>query len=180
MSLIFLTNLLMTQQKLNDLKIPATFVCFGYVEGMLFKHYSHNQSTFLILESGYRWGNTVVYGALYHIDDYHFYVRQLDGYMRCSLSSINSNHRLDLHHRVKAIVTPIRFNSLDELDLLLYTEDDEQFEVDVYIGNPKHPNVKTKLNRQHSYKESFRVSNGVDALSFIKLYEERNGRKLNE
>lgn len=179
MSLLFFTNHLMTQQKLRDLKIPATFICFGYVEGMLYKHYQHNQSTFLLLDSGYSYGSNVVYGALYHIEDYHFYVRQLDGFMRCSLASISSNHKLDLNHRVKTYITPIRFDSLDALDLLLYTEDNENFEVDVYVANLNHPDIKAKL-RKRSYKNSNRVGNGVDAKSLIELYEEVNRRNACE
>lgn len=179
MSLIFLTNHLMSQSKLKDLRIPATFVCFGYVEGMLFKHYQHNQSSFLLLESGFNWGNSVVYGALYHINDYNYYIRQLDGYMRCSLSSISSNHKLDLHHRCSTEMTPIQFDTLDELDMLLYTETDEKFNVDVYVANLQHPDIKSKFGKR-SYRYTNRLTNGIDAKSFIDLFDERNRRNVNE
>lgn len=169
--LIFLTNHLMTKSKLRELKIPMTFVCFGYVEGMLFRHYAHNQSTFVLAEHRYKSGNTVVYGALYHLNDAFHYARILDALMRCSLSSMSLNHPLDLHHRIIADITPITFDTLEEFDLLLYKESDESVKAYTYVANPIHPEIEYRMKKV-KYKRTFRISNGVEAKSFIQLYNE--------
>lgn len=148
------------------MNLPLIFISFGIVKGKLFQHL-HNDGTF-ITTYGAPWGNDVVYGAIFAIEEFDFYIRLLDAYHQCSISTLNTNHKMDLHHRHVKSVVPIEFDSLDSLERLMYTEK-PAIEAFVYIGNTDHSNIQRRLRSTISY----RIIDGVDE-NFIKLYREVN------
>lgn len=163
--LMFLSNKLQSPEHQKELNIPLTFVAFGITEGRMYKHF-HSENTFIIpINSMKRWGNNVVYGGLFLCKDFDFYSRLLDAYHMCSMSTLHRNHTCDIHHRVNISVTPIRFNTLDELSRLKYKEG-EPIEVQTYMGNIKHPRITQRLRKTVSY----RIIDGIDADNFKKLF----------
>lgn len=114
-----------------------------------------------------RYGSNVVYGALFLLGNFEFYIRQLDAFHACSLSSLGVNHKLDMHHRVVSNVTQISFNTVEEFERLMYVEK-EVFPCHMYLGNPKHPKIKQRLNKHHSN----RILDGVHKEPFKQLIRE--------
>jgi hypothetical protein len=126
-----------------------------------------NEGTFVLLPSNKRWGNEMIYGALFLCKDFDFYARIFDAYHACSMSTLLRNHDLDLHHRMHVHVTPIYFKSLDELSRLKYREGEPVY-VQTYLGNPKHPKIANRLNSTVSY----RITDGIDTENYKKLFWE--------
>jgi hypothetical protein len=142
------------------------FIAFGLTEGKMYTHFRQND-TFVLKNTGKEWGNDVVYGALFLIHDFDFYARLLDANYTCSLSTLFKNHDLDLHHRLTTSITPIHFNTLDELARLQYREANK-ISAQMYFGNPKHPKI---IQRQH-HTVSYRIVDGIDTLHFKTLFGE--------
>lgn len=121
-----------------------------------------------------RWGNMLVYGAIFILRDFDFHIRTLDSYHICSMSTLMRNHKKDLHHRYKVLTTPITFDNLDDFSRLKYDEKKE-IEAYAYFGNPNHhrikPRVKSKIHR---------IISGIDAKNFKKLWGEINEKERNE
>lgn len=163
-NLLFINNELLGSEKRKKLNIPLTFITFAFVEGKLYKHF-RNDGTFL-LSHGKAWGNNVVYGAIFAIPDYSFYIRLLDSYHQCSQSLLGHNHSRDVHHRTEKLATPITFQTLDDFTRLKYKER-EPIRVQVYTGNINHPKINQRLNKSVSY----RIESGVDK-HFTQLYQE--------
>ncbi|TCX53799.1 hypothetical protein [Dehalobacter sp. 14DCB1] len=166
-NLLFLTNELMNLELQRSMHLPLNFVQFGIASGKMYKHY-RNQSTFIISEAfNKRWGNSVVYGGLFHCSDFEFYSRILDAYHVCSMSTLFKNHHQDIHHRVKQQIIPIYFNTLDELARLMYREG-EPIDAQVYVGNANHPKITQRIHNL----ASARLYDGIDVFNFKKLFWE--------
>lgn len=146
------------------MRIPFEFITFAFVEGKLYRHFKSEQT--FILRHGKSWGNSVVYGAIFAVRDFDFYIRIIDSYHQCSLDALKRNHKKDVHHRITTKATPIHFQSWDDFLHLKYSEH-EPIDVQTYIGNPNHPKIKQRLNKTHSY----RIVSGVDK-QFQTLYRE--------
>lgn len=165
--LIFLSNELQNPHQQRDLRIPLEFITFGMTEGRMYKHF-RNQSNFVIpLDSMQVWGNKVVYGGLFLCKDFDFYARILDAYHVCSLSRLYKNHDLDVHHRVEVDITPIYFQTIEELARLKYREG-EPIKAETYMGNLKHAKITQRLNKTVSY----RIIDGIDKDNFKQLFGE--------
>lgn len=137
------------------------------MEGKMYKHF-RNQSNFVIpMDSKRRWGNNAIYGGIFVLQDFDFYIRILDAYFACSQSSLIRNHKNDIHHRVTTQATPIYFNTLEQLATLQYREG-EPIKVQTYMGNVHHPNISQRLNKTVSY----RLIDGIDAENFTQLFRE--------
>jgi hypothetical protein len=162
--LVFVANELLDPQKREILNIPMEFITFAFIEGKMYRHF-RNQGTF-ILPNHIDWGNNVVYGAIYAISEFDFYIRLLDSYHQCSYSVLGRNHKRDVHHRTETHATPISFDTFDDFTRLKYRERDE-VEVQVYQGNPNHPKITQRLHKSNSY----RIQSGVDE-NIIKLFRE--------
>lgn len=153
----------------RDMRIPLEFITFAFVEAKMYKHFK-NDSVFLLQPDNRKWGNNVVYGALYTLRDFEFYIRNLDAFHICSLSTLRTNHIKDIHHRVITSATPINFASLNNFSRLLYKEG-SPIDVQTYVGNPNHPKIQQRLNKTISY----RLTDGVDIENFKKTWEEQHG-----
>ena len=165
--LIFLSNELINPEVQEELRIPLKFISFGITEGRMYRHF-RNQSNFIIpVDTLKRWGNEVIYGGLFLRKDFNFYARLLDAYHLCSLDRLKRNHDLDVHHRVEVDVTPIYFNTIDELARLKYREG-TSIKAQTYMGNLKHNKITQRLNKTVSY----RIIDGIDIHNFKKLFEE--------
>ncbi len=165
--LLFLTNELMSPSYQKEMRLPLTFIAFGITKGKMYTHLRTLNSFILLPDVTKRWGNDTVYGALMLCKDFDFYARILDAYHVCSMSTLLRNHPLDIHHRVSLEITPIYFNSLDELVRIKYREG-EAIVAETYIGNKNHPKIKQRLNKRVSY----RLIDGVDATHFKELLGE--------
>lgn len=168
MSTIFIYNELMMRHVQQTLRIPLTFISFAHIDAKLYSHHGM-QSVFANVDGKRKWGNSKVYGALFHINDSDFYFGLLDASHTCSRNKLNLNHTLDLHHRIILKATPIHFASLDEFSSLKYREGNESVQSYVYVGNPKHPKITSRITPT---KWSYRFINGVDARSFSQCFRE--------
>ena len=155
----------MESSRRRGLNLPLEFISFAFIEGKMFTHQRY-QGTFVV-PSNKRWGNTVVYGAIFLLRDYYFYIRTLDAYFACSKSALRKNHNNDLHHRHSISATPISFRTLDQFSRLQYTEN-EVINVQSYFGNTKHSKIKQRIQARISY----RIVDGLDKTNFTKLFME--------
>jgi hypothetical protein len=165
--LLFLYNEIINPSLIREMKLPLRFVTFAYTEGKLYSHFRQNSTFILPTGNTKAWGNRLVYGAVFMLDDFEFYVRTLDSYHACSLSAIRTNHQNDIMHRLRVPCVPISFNNLDDLGRLKYSER-QQHECFTYFGNPNHRKIRQRLVPNPSY----RLIDGVDKESFKQLYEE--------
>lgn len=166
-TLIFISNELLDESKLKRLSVPLQLISFGFVEGKLYKHF-RNDGTFMLPKHGRSWGNDVVYGAIFAVPDFTFYIRLLDSYHQCSLSALGRNHTYDVHHRIEQLATPISFTSMEEFVSLKYRER-TPIEVNLYTGNLTHPKINQRLNKTAGY----RIESGVDK-NLTKLFREEH------
>lgn len=113
------------------------------------------KDTFIIQDEKQRWGNNIVYGGLFLLRDFHFYIRNLDALHTCSLSLLGRNHDLDMEHRKLLPVIPISFDDVEEFVSLRYKEN-ESILANVYVGNPKHPKIQQRVVK------SRRISQGIN------------------
>ena len=128
-------------------------------------HHYQRKSTFVVHENKRSWGNDVVYGALFLLNDYHFYIRLLDSYLACSKSALMRNHSHDYHHRIKSKAIPISFESKEEFETLRYKEG-EGVTCQLYVGNSNQPNIN------HQLQTRSRIVDGVDKQHFKELIRE--------
>lgn len=171
--LIFLSNELLNPKLQKQLHLPLEFVSFGIVKNArMYSHYKETKRTFITINDNLKkWGNTVVYGAIFTCTDFNFYARLLDSYHLCSFSVLYKNHICDLHHRTQVPVNILYFNTLDDLNMLKYKESQETFNMQIYIGNINHPKISQRIN---SVKTSYRIISGIDAINFKELFWEVN------
>lgn len=113
--------------------------------------------------------NFVVYGALFLCKDFDFYCRILDAYHLCSLSTLLRNHPCDELHRVNIPITPIYFDTLDELQRLSYRESIDSIQAQTYTANTNNPKI---LNRMNTTVNTYRITSGINAPNFKKLFWE--------
>lgn len=167
--LIFLSDKLISPVTQRLLRIPLHFISFAHIEGKLYT-LPFKKGTF-VTQTENAWGNSVVYGALFLLQDFDFHIRTLDSMSLCSLSALRRNHALDLQHRIKVKCTPIKFDSIEKLERLLYQEA-EPLEVQAYIGNPNHPKIKQRVANHRA--GNHRILDGINVDSFLQLHREVN------
>lgn len=151
------------------MKLPLEFISFGITKGKMYYTYGKKDTFISTTDNIMQNRNTVVYGALFLCKDYDFWARILDGYHLCSLSTLLRNHQYDELHRVNTLVTPIYFKTLEELNLLKYMEADASFYAQTYVANLNNPKIKQRLDTNIN---THRISSGIDAINFKKLFWE--------
>ncbi len=161
--LIFLSNKLMSPHVQRTLRLPIHFVSFAHMPGQLYTVYGNTDMFNYVSRRSQR---KVVYGAIFLLENYDFHIRTLDSYGLCSLSALGRNHSLDTLHRIDVEVTPIKFNTLDELARLLYKEM-KPIQTQTYVGNLTNPKINLRTKR-HTYH----VHSNIDKQSFKQLYRE--------
>ena len=162
-SLIFLYSELLSPEVYNSLRLPLEFISFGIVDAKMYRHFN-NDSVFILPEDDTKaWGNTKVYGALFVCRDFDFYINILDAYHACSMDKLRRNHIRDIHHRSVVDVSPIYFDTLDELSRLKYREG-ISIGATTYYGNINHPKIKQRFGTTKSY----RIVDGI----YPKYYKE--------
>lgn len=166
-NLVFVCNELINPEMQKMLNIPMEFITFAITNGKMYRHYGSNNVFLIPPGRDKEWGNTKVYGAVYLVKDYFFYVDLLDAYHMCSKNKLSYNHSKDTHHRISIDVTPIRFKSIEELNSLKYREGSD-VQVISYIGNVKHP----KIEKRFLTTKNYRVVNGVYEKGFLKQFRE--------
>lgn len=130
--------------------------------------YSHTRqnSTFILPTGGTKdWGNTKIYGAVFMVKEYDFYIDLLDAYHATSLTKLRRNHIKDIHHRLEIEVTPIFFDTLDDLSRLKYQEG-TPIQMTTYVGNINHP----KINQRFVTTASYRIVDGINKTNYTKLF----------
>lgn len=155
----------------RTLRVPLHFMQFAFVEGKLF-YMPQKKSTFVITDLP-KWGNDVVYGGIFALKDYHFYIRSLDAYMGCTKSTLGRNHQYDMQHRINVSATTISFDTIEEFTRLLYKEVNT-VNCEMYVGNDSHPKLQDRLTHRH------RITDGLDKHNFKHLLreEKENGTIL--
>jgi len=155
--LIFISNELLSPELRNALKIPLMFVGYAFTKGKMYKH--RNSCIITNSTSVKKWGNSVVYGAVYLLQDYSHFIRILDAYHSCSKAMLRKNNAYDFLHREEINVTMIKFNSIDELKHLKYVENDT-VQVEAYVCNLENNNAKRIV---FNNMNSQRIQSGVNA-----------------
>lgn len=156
---------------IKESKIPLEFVSFALTEGSMYYHFQSDETFISKGHSRRKYGNEIVYGSLFLLQDFDFYIRLLDAYQVCSLSTLFRNHDKDLHHRIITQVTPIHFQTQDEFERLLYDEKDS-VPAHVYFGNLKQPKITQRIEQKSNH--SYRLYDGVDKIPFLKRIEEES------
>ena len=153
-SLVMITNNLQSPKKRNRHLIPAEPLGIAMMEARM---YEYRGDSFIATPSNKPWGNSVVYGTLYHIKDFEHWSRALDAYHDCSLSLIGRPHELDLQHRVECDIVLINPRNKESLLSLDYTEltTTKAF---VYIANLAHPKIKQRVDYS---KHRYRIQSGL-------------------
>jgi hypothetical protein len=166
--LIFISNELLSSRVRHALRVPLEFISFAFIDGRMYQHVQ-NKGTFVVQQGAKKpWGNDVVYGALFLLNDFHFHIRSLDAYHSCSLSALGRNHTYDLHHRELVSTTPITFPDEEHFCSLKYKERENQ-RAFVYVGNPTHPNI---IKRTSSRISGVRIVDGLDKTHYKELLRE--------
>lgn len=166
-NLIFIYDKMLSPQVYKSMQLPFQFISFAFTEGKMYSHWLDTGIFLLPPGRDIPWGNSVVYGAIFLVEDYFFYSGLIDSYYACSKNKMSRNHIKDMHHRVEKEVTPITFNSISELNKLKYEEKTSLY-MDTYIGNINHPKIKQRLNSSHNY----RIVNGIYEKGIKKLFRE--------
>jgi hypothetical protein len=151
------------------MRIPLEFICFGITKGKMYSSPGLKNTFISVSDNITLTRNFVVYGALFLCKDFDFYCRILDAYHLCSLSTLLRNHPCDELHRVNIPITPIYFDTLDELQRLLYRESTDSIQAQTYTANTNNPKI---LNRMNTTVNSYRITSGIDADNFKKLFWE--------
>lgn len=162
-------NDLLNPEKRNKLLLPLTFVTFAYIHAKMYS-YRHNVISVRNHDVVRTWGNDIVYGGLYVLDNYEFYIRALDAYHSCSLSRIFSNHINDVQHREETRATPIVFSKFNDFVTLKYSEKDTIM-CYTYFGNIQHEYIISRIKAKNSY----RITDGVSLDDFYKQYKTMGG-----
>ena len=169
--LLFLSNELISPTKRDEMRLPLHFVTFAHIEAQMYTNVRNDGVINIIQER--TWGNNVTYGAVFLLDDFDYHIRTLDAHHLCSLSSLRRNHVLDTQHRVELHATPISFDTIDDLERLLY-EEREPVLVQAYIGNLNHP----RIHRRIKSTRSERIIDNIMGAQFLELHREvHNGRE---
>lgn len=169
MKVIFLYDEMLDGEYRKKSKVPLQFISFGFVRGKMFKTSKSKTPSVIAIQDGdivRTWGNNKIYGALFAIPEYEYYIKILDAMYGCSKSRININHNMDYAHRVKTEFTPITFDNLDRFSVLDYTRN-TPLEVDAYFANTS----KDFINGRVKSKQ-YRKGSGVLEHAFKSLYEE--------
>lgn len=170
--LIFLADKLQNPDKLRDFRLPAHFIEPGILKNAKMykaKGHSNYDDVFIAKDTlNTSKGNKVVYGSLFLCSYWEVYRNVLDAYYGCSLSNLGVNHDRDYSHRVTEKITPISFETLDDLVHLNYMEKKEVL-CECYLGNPNHPDIAKKVNNpKHTHHK---IKSNIH-LGFKQLYEE--------
>ena len=153
--MVFLSNDLLNPTKRKRMKLPLIFVSYAFVHG---KMYSLPRSTFVVeLEDVKTWGNNVVYGAVYLVQDWEYFIDVLDAYHCCSKKRLHKNHKLDLMHRKTITATLINFDSFTSLEVLKYKEVGT-VQTDAYFANMEHNRILKSIYHPERRK---RLSSGI-------------------
>ena len=103
--LVFLYNDLLDEDIQKKARLPLEFICFAYINNAIM--YDLNGKYVAIheneLKKTYKYNK--VYGALYVLDNSEYNLRNLDAIMVCSKGLIGSNHKYDLMHRQKIVLS---------------------------------------------------------------------------
>lgn len=155
------------------MNLPMTFITFAIMRGKMYRQSGGNG--IFITNQGRDWGNKVVYGSIYLLDEDDFYIRSLDAYHGCSLHTMRVNHQLDTQHRIRTSVIPISFTTLDELAMLRYIER-EPIAVETYVGNLNHTKLKPRIkdNGRH------RITDGIYLEPYLHQYTEVRHESTNQ
>lgn len=164
--LIFLYNELMEEQYRRALGLDMKFISFGYIrDAKLYQLDVDNVIAVNYNDIKGGDGNNKVYGAIFYLHEKE-HKRLIDAYMISSCSVLGGNHIYDTTHYFEGIITPIRFNTLDELSRLLYNES-PPVKCGYYLGNINKSQIKNRLIQSRN-----RLTSGLLEHSIFSLFLE--------
>lgn len=165
-NLVFLYNSMLSKYK--EMNIPLKYICPAKIEAKLYWKYG-KKDTFAIPHGNKRtYGSRFVYGAIFSLEDFDFYMRLIDSFLVCSKSILRVNHPKDVFHREILEVTPIKYNSLDDLSKLKYIER-EPISCHLHLGNVENHKIKQQITKQIHIP---RIECGVDKLHYKNFMED--------
>lgn len=149
--ILALTNNLQDEELIKKMKLPLTLMGHGVIHNYRMYRFNRSSDTFIVPSTvKHSWMSEVVYCTLYDVKYPNAFYDILDAYHGCSKSKLGSNHKLDLHYRITLPVNIIKFQTKEQLLNLQYTESDVDLMCETYIGNVRHPNVSSRLNKTTS------------------------------
>lgn len=168
-NLIFLYDKLINKVYREKLLLPIHFVTYGFINAKLYEYYDMNEYRVIAVENDNvvrTWGNDKVFGGIFLLDYFNVKIRELDAFYACSKSRLNKNNKNDLMHRKVTEVTPIAFETLEDLAVMKYVQRDSVL-INAYLGNPNHKwiNHRIKANK-------YRVIDGIDIENFKELFKQ--------
>lgn len=168
--LIFLYDKLMTkkEQKLTGLNLK--FVAYAQVKAKAYwVNDNKRKRIFLIPSKGV--STKLMYGAIFLLKNYEENKYKLHAYYNNSFAYLNMTIKEDLYDFSNVIISPIKFNSLKNIELCNYTYGNP-IECVCFIGNEKNNKIQNSIKRRRYYKE-----NNVDQKNFIQLIRDNKSKE---
>ena len=169
MKLLFVYDELMLQDIQELTNIQMDFVSYGLIKGKLYwvNDTKKHRTTLLPINK-----NTVfcAFGAIFVINDFEEQRLRIESYYGSSLSIIGENIQSDLYKLEEVVITPIKFNSLQDFIDCKFEESDK-ISCLSFVANTENSIVKNSLSKRRYYSLG-----NFDTDVFIKLIKERNKR----
>ena len=165
---IFVYDALLTKAEQEKIGVPMEFVSLAQINAKRYRMRMRKKGTykhFILLPNNMLLN--VVYGAIFLIRNYHHHRHKLCAYYHNSKPYTGNTLDSDYFDEVKASVTPIKINSIWQLEKGDYVRGDK-VEATVFVGNKNCDYVMTHTHYHNRQKN-------VDRNNFIKMIKEQQG-----
>ena len=167
--LIFLYDSMMTKEVQKTLGLNIKFVSLGYIHAKMYFFNDGKRRRYFCVNGNGR----CVYGLIGIIDDYEEYKNAIFSFYYSTASYINKELPSDVYIQTKVKATPMRFNSINELEKCKTIKELNPIECIAFFGNPANERVIHSIDKSKYYRRN----NGIDVVSYLKLLNERNKEK---
>lgn len=165
--LIFIYDKLMTAKEQAITSLDLKFVTYGQIKGKLYFLNDDKKRRHFALPHK-RNSTKLVYGGIFILKNYEEQQFKLHAYYNNSEVFTGSTYIEDLFTLETIMVTPIKFNSLSDIETGKY-EKREGIECECFIGNLPNKKIQNSVRRGRYYRV-----NNVDAKSFIQMIKDRD------
>lgn len=164
--LIFIYDKLMTAKEQAIASLDLKFVTYGQIRGKLyFLNDDKRRRVFAVPHKGN--STKLVYGGLFILKNYEEQQYKLHAYYNNSEVFTGFTYKEDLFGLESVTVTPIRFNSLSDIESGRYEKKDA-VECECFMGNLPNKKIQNSIQRGRYYRV-----NNVDAKNFIQMVKDR-------
>ena len=168
--LLFIYDRLMTQQEQQIAKLidDMKFISFGCSRGKSYWiRVGNKKRTFFIPQT--KITTKQLYGGIYLLNNYENNKYKLHSYYNNMYPYLNKNTTHDLYILGTTTVTPIKFNSLKELEQCKFARG-RPIQCSSFIGNSSNTNITHNMKNYRYYG-----IRGTDTKEFLQLVKELNG-----